>query len=113
MNRLILIIIGMMWCSNSFSEIYIFKAQFINKLKEIDLDYNYCFETKNKIACNKVIEEYQKIKSNSKFQKFLSSDKCDINCKRISFKLTRNEIYAKLAAQGIDIDDLIKKLSKE
>ena len=102
-----------MWCSYSFSEIYIFKAQYINKLQEIELDYNYCLKTKNKIACDRVIEEHQKIKNNSKFKEFLSSDKCDIKCKRIVFKLNQKEQYAKFAAKGLDFNDLLKSLPKD
>ena len=113
MKRFVLIIFGVMWCSYSFSEIYIFKAQYINKLQEIELDYNYCLKTKNKIACNRVIEEHQKIKSNLKFQKFFSSDRCDIKCKRIIFKLNQKEAHAIAAAQGLDLNDLLKSLPKD
>ena len=112
MKIFVLIITGLMWCNNSFAEIYLFKAQYINKLQEIELDYNYCLKTKNKVACNRVIQEHQKIKSDTKFKKFLSSNKCDIKCKRIIHKLTQKEFHAKMAASGKDLNEILKSLPK-
>ena len=64
---LILTILGLIWCSSSYSEIYIFYKQYINKLKEIELDYKQCLKSENIIICNKVIQEHKKIKSHTKF----------------------------------------------
>ena len=108
----IFIIIGLMWCSNSFAEIYLFKAQYINKLKDIELDYNYCIKTKNKVACNRDIQEHQKIKSDTKFKKFLSSNKCDAKCKKIIDRLAGKEFLARMAASDTDLNKILKSLPK-
>ena len=106
---LILTILGLIWCSSSYSEIYIFYKQYINKLKEIELDYKQCLKSENIITCNKVIQEHKKIKSHTKFKKFFSSDKCMRECRLIASRLN---FYSKKAISLVEVIKMLENTSQ-
>lgn len=107
---LILTILGLLWCSSSYSEIfYFFPKQYINKLKEIELDYKQCFKSEDLITCNKVIQEHQKIKSHTKFKKFFSSDKCMRECRTIASRLN---FYSRKAISLVEVIRMLESTPK-
>ena len=98
-------------CNTSFAEIYLFKKQYINKLKEVEIILSECLRIQDKKICNKSVQEYQKIKDNQKFVKFLSSNKCGRECKMRVFKIDRKNLDARMIISGVDINDIIEKLT--